>query len=1159
MGQFSVLRFASKWEGEKLKHYNWIRALVIWAVALSLAAVAFGQTITTGDIVGVVSDTSGAVVPGATVTLKSVDSGETRTATSNGQGQYRFPLLKPGNYVVSAATPGLKSNNMTIALLVGQAQEVNVVMSAQATSTTVQVTTEAPLVQTENANLETNYNAKQVADLPMPGGDLTTLAMTVPGVRVNVTGGSSNMNANGIPGASILYTLNGTDQNDPANNENNSGASNNLLGANEVEEVAVVLNAYSPQYGRMAGGQVNLVGGSGSNQFHGNVFHNYNWEELNANSFFNNLEGVPRPRSDAHQFGGKLGGPIKKNKLFGFVDSENLRYVLPASGVISIPSPQLEAYTLSHVPASTLPLYNDYFGLINAAPANSRAIPVTNGTGPLQDGNGHLGCGTGTFTGTSDGSAGIFGVNVPCALAAGTNETQLNTENYFTTRVDYNMTDNNKIFFRYNRDWGLQATGTSPISPLFNAQSYQPQDQGIVNDTWVITPTLVNNFVGSVLWYQAQFGVADFDKVIAAMPEGIAIADGGANGGGFPGGPNVTSPVGPGAYPYGYPVGRNVGHIQLNDDLSWTKGRHTLKAGFAYRRDRYTYTTIAENAFAGVYTLDDLADFANGKLNYSGTGLGSSFSQTYTPYGALHFRFPSIDGYVSDDWAVSKNLKLTFGLRLEENFNPSCVENCFALTNVPFDSSSYQGGVTVPYNATIIDKSSLFYNAEAPIPEPRVGFAWSPFGNSKTVVRGGIGLFATNYTDGLGGTLARQIPNEFTPSGLTFGNVGIASDPTSSAYSAQQSANAFFSGFSNGSTLAELKSAVAPASFSTPSISSFPNTFLTPHTIEWSFEIQQALNAHNLIDVSYIGNHGYDLQEDVNMNMYTTSTGISKYFGGTFGGLPTAAPDARFISVLQYANNGVSNYDAGTIQYRHNFAYGLQGQIHLTWSHALGTVGWYNPYNIGTGYGSLGFDNRLQSAADLVWTQPYKANNQVLNQLIKGWTFSAKVYAYTGAPFSVTDSKLPSEINSAGGVLTPLADLLVSSANGTSCGSAAVNAPCLAKTDFATYSSTSGVASPVQTNWGNIAPDSFRGPGYVDFDTTLSRNIAIKERYVFQIGAQAYNVFNHPNFANPSGSLSSGSFGEITTTLGPPTSIYGTGQGASVSGRVMVLTGKFTF
>jgi hypothetical protein len=169
------------------------------------------------------------------------------------------------------------------------------------------------------------------------------------------------------------------------------------------------------------------------------------------------------------------------------------------------------------------------------------------------------------------------------------------------------------------------------------------------------------------------------------------------------------------------------------------------------------------------------------------------------------------------------------------------------------------------------------------------------------------------------------------------------------------------------------------------------------------------------------------------------------------------------------------------------------------------------------------------------------------------------VFIYSGAPFSVTDSKLPSEVNSAGGVLRPLADLLVSSAFGTSCGAAAVNTPCLSKADFATYSTTSGVATKVQTDWGNIAADSFRGPGYVDFDANLTRSFKIKERMSLTLGIQAYNLFNHPNFANPSGALSSGSFGEITSTLGPPTSIYGTGQGASVSGRLAVLTGRFTF
>lgn len=1129
---------------------------ILVAFLVVLAPFTFSQSFTTADAVGVVTDSSGAVVPNATVTIRSAESGEARSVTTNDQGQYHFPLMKPGDYVITASAAGLKSNINKITLLVGQEQTVNIAMNAQGTNTIIEVNAEAPLLQAENANLETSFNQKQVVDMPMPGGDLTTLAMSAPGIRMNVAGGgSTNLNANGIPGAAVLFTLDGVDQNDPANNLNNSGASNNLLGANSVAEAAVVTNAYSPQYGRMAGAQLNMIGMSGTNQFHGNLFYNYNFQNLNANSFFNNLDAVPRGRSDAHQFGGRIGGPIWKNKLFAFFDDENLRYVLPAAGVVSLPSPQLQAYTLAHVPAASLPLYQDYFNLVSTAPGINRAVPITNGNGQLQDSLGHLGCGSGTFTGTPTGSGGTFGVTTPCAVALGTNNTQLNTERLYTIRVDANISNTQKMFFRFNNDTGVQATGTSPINPAFNAISVQPAYQGSFNHTYVITPNLVNSFVGGVLWYSALFGVQDFSKTSALIPEAIAVGDGGANGN-----TNVGFPtVGAATYPFGFPVGRDVGHIQFNDDLSWTKGRHTFKAGIAYRYDKYTYSSIAQNAFIGSYNLSDLADFANGKLNFTpSAGLGSNFTQSYPKYGALHFRIPSADFYVSDEWAVSKNLKVTYGLRFEKDFNPSCNETCFSLTNVPFNSPSYQGGASVPYSTTIQTKSNLFYNAEPVIYQPRVGIAWKPFGNDKTVIRTGFGLFSTNYSDGLTGTLANQIPNKFAPSGLIFGNIGLATDPTSSATSAQQSANAFFSGFGSGFTLAQIKAAVAPASFSTPSITSLPSTYRAPKDLEWSFEIEHSLTARNILIATYVGNHGYNLAETLNANMYTGAAGITRY-GGGFDGLPTAAPDPRFLSATQYFNNGISNYDGLTIGYRHSFTYGLTAQIHYTWSHSLGTIAYYNPFNINTGYGSQPFDSRHQTSGDLVWTQPHRFQNHFVNALASDWTIGAKLYIYSGVPFSVTDSKIPAQVNSAGGVLTPLADLLAPSANNISCGKASVNAPCLPKSDFATYQASSGVGTPIQTDFGNTAPDSFRGPGYFDIDTTLTRGFRIREKMSFTFGAQAYNTLNHANFANPSGSLSSGSFGLITSTVAQPTSIYGTGQGSSVSGRLIVLTGRFTF
>jgi hypothetical protein len=265
---------------------------------------------------------------------------------------------------------------------------------------------------------------------------------------------------------------------DPYNNLNNSGASNNLLGANEVAEAAVVLNAYSPQYGRMAGAQVNLIGKNGTNGVHGNAVYNYNDAIMNANSFFLNSAGTARARSVANLYGGAVGGPVRKNKTFFFVDLEGLRYALPTGGVVSFPTVELENYALAHAAPSAIPVYQAAIKLWNNAPGLNRAVNVTNGTGPLQDRNNHLGCGTHTFaTGAAssafpaspfvNGSSGArFGIDTPCARAYATTNSSVNVENYFVAKADHTISEKQKLNFRYQYDWGLQATSTSAISHL---------------------------------------------------------------------------------------------------------------------------------------------------------------------------------------------------------------------------------------------------------------------------------------------------------------------------------------------------------------------------------------------------------------------------------------------------------------------------------------------------------------------------------------------------------------------------------------------------------------------------------------------------------------------------------------------------------------------
>jgi hypothetical protein len=630
-----------------------------------------------------------------------------------------------------------------------------------------------------------------------------------------------------------------------------------------------------------------------------------------------------------------------------------------------------------------------------------------------------------------------------------------------------------------------------------------------------------------------------------------------------------------------YPNGRNVGHIQLSDDLSWSRGRHTFKAGFASRYDQYTYTSIASGITVGSYSLGDTADFAYGKLGYTSGGTFSSFSQSYTPYAAFHFVFPATGFYLSDDWNVTKDLKLNIGLRGEINQNPTCKETCFSET-VPssFPALGLTGvsttatpiSATTPYNATLSSRGSLFYDPQGVVWEPRIGFAYSPFGMKKTVLRGGIGLFTNTYTDGLGGTLGAQVPNKFTPTGLNAGYVGTASDPNSAEVTAATSANAFLSDFAKGYTLAQLQAAVAPAKFTTPSISTYPNQYDLAHSLEWNFELQHEFNSHNSISINYVANKSYQLSNSINLNefactvvqAYCTAANSQKYYGGAYGGLPTAPLDPRFVSVTQTVFNGYANFNSLTILLRHAFAYGLTGQFHYTWGHALGTNGYENPFNLEGSYGSLPTDIRHQAVSDLLWNQPFKTGNKIVNQVIVGWTIGLKSYFYSGQPFSVTDSNLASHINSSG-VTTGLADLIVPSEVNASCnGNTAVNGlSCLNKLDFATYANGVGVpgvaGQPIQLDWGNIAPDSFRGPHYLDFDTQISRNFKIKERVTLMLGAMGSNIANHPNFGNPSGSLTSSALGTITGTVQQPTSIYGTGQGASTSGRVVVFIGRISF
>lgn len=1115
------------------------------------ASFTYGQTITSGTVVGFVTDATGAVVPSASVTIQQTDTGTVRTTKTNESGQYRFPFLKPGEYVISAEATGQATNQAHFSLLVGQEQQVNLTLAVQSINQSVYVSSDTPLLETENANQATSYGLKEVENQPVNGGDITNIAFTTPGLRLNVGGGNTNFNVNGLPFSSALFTMNGADITEPYNLNNKSGASNNTLGANDIQEAAVIVNAFSAQYGRMAGAQVNYISKSGTNQFHGNLVENYNDAIFNANDYFKILEGTPRGRADANQYAASIGGPILRNKLLFFVNTEGLRYALPSSGTISLPSPQFQQYTLAHIPASSVPYYQQLFALYNAAPGIGRAVPVTNGNGPLQDGNNNLGCGKQTFPGTYvNGASGAqFGKDVPCAVAFGTNAASLNTETYVSGRVDYNISDKQKIYFRISRDWGIQASATSPISPIFNQQSNQPWTIPQVNYTYTITPNLVNNFIASGNWYSAVFGVANFPAAEAAFAGNITFNDGGANGSagnstgtGFA---NVNALL---------PTGRRGEQFQLIDDISWSHGHHTLQAGVNDRNNRISDSSISSGSIIGAYTFTDLTDFAVGFVNSTGTG--SKFTQSFPLLPTAHTRLNSLGFYGQDEWRARKNLNITYGVRFELQGNPSCKENCFSRLNTEFLAPGYQAGANIPYNTTIqTGLSKTFSDLEGIVYEPRLGIAWSPLGEGKTVIRGGVGLFANTFAGSVAANIFGNAPNKFTPS-VSYGDVALNTDPNSSQSVAFASNQAFQNGFSHGDTLTDLQSALGKVKFATPTFYAYPDHFNTIKVIEWSLEIEQPITPRDVFVLTYSGNHGYDeAVTNADSNAYIGTP--SRYPNG-FGSLPISIPDPRFSTVSQVLTSGYSNYNGLTAQVRHAFSYGFQAQAFYTWSHALQidppsgtstTQFVYNPYSLRAGYGATSFDTRNTFTADLLWTSP-KQSNRWLQSTLGNWTLGGKLYLYSGRPFSVTNSQIPGNLSTTFGG-TVLSDLLDTSLVHKGCSRSAVTTPCFTSAQFATRAQ--------QADFGNTAPNSFRGPGFFTVASQLTKKIPVTEHTAFELGASAYNLFNHPNFAVPTGDVTSGSFGSITSTVSSPTSIYGTGQGAIVSGRVLVLLGKFTF
>jgi len=1029
-------------------------------LCLFLTCTASAQTIVTGGFSGTITDPTGAIVPEATLTLTNSSTGESFVSTSTATGGYAFSLLKPGDYALVIKKDGFKTTSRKVSVLLGQNLTINVAMELGASTTTIEVTGEGALLQTENANIATTFDTRTVQNIPNPGNDITYVAQTAPGVSMNTTNGNGygNFSAFGLPGTSNLFTINGNDYNDPFLNLNNSGASNLLLGGNDVQEVAVVSNGYTGQYGRQAGAQVDYTTRSGTNSYHGSANYYYTGSTLNAEDYFLKASSQPKPFQNNNQWAADFGGPIKKDKAYFFVDTEGLRYVFATATQSFLPTQDFQNFVLSQIPASATSFYQKAFALYNGAKGAANAVPTPD---------------------TCAGVGSLPGGSTSCLGAVTLSGSSGNQEWLLIGRVDYSFNDNNKIFGRVKFDRGTQPTYADPINSAFNAISHQPQNEGQLNYTHIFSPSVANNFIFSDLSYSAVFQSSNLSLANQTFPEILCSAD------------TTMSCLGAigGFFPLGvfFPQGRNVQQWQIVDDLSIDKGRHNFKMGVNFRRDDVDDFHASELTNPPA-VLTSLAGFATDTVDTSTT-------QNFALSSPQPLAIYSLGLYFQDEVRINQKLKLTLAMRADRNSGGVCKSDCVSIPTLPFQNLSHNADI--PFNQMVTNgRSSVLRSVEKVVFEPRVGFAWTPM-NEKTVIRGGIGLFTDLYQ----GSILDNFTTNF-PQVVSFSVPGGSVDPSGAAsgVSLVQGCNtAFNTAFNSGQTLAQYQTAAPSCAAALPPLFDVTSKTQNPKFVEWNLEVQHTVARNTLLSVNYVGNHGYDI---LLINPYLNGFCTTAICGSGFTQLPLgAAPDARVAAVQQLTNGGYSNYEGLVASVQQNLWRGFTGRFSYTFSHALDNIsnGGISPYsfnnsillqidpsNPNASYASADYDARHQFSANYVWDIPFKSSNRWLNFVANGWQVAGTFFFRTGFAFSMIDGKqalgmVPNNLTQNGLLL---ATVLYAPAQGvpTTFGSSCITSACFSNSSFAT-----------PTNFNASARNGFRGPDYFNTDLNLKKSFALTE------------------------------------------------------------------
>ncbi|MGA3035006.1 MAG: carboxypeptidase-like regulatory domain-containing protein, partial [Terracidiphilus sp.] len=823
------------------------------------------QSGTSSAISGTVTDVSGAVVADASVTATEVDTKAERTGRTDAGGHYLFSQVNPGTYrIVVRLTGFADAVSEPTPVGVGRDVALNFTLQVNSATQTVEVTAQQGLLSLDNPNTSTTLEAKTIENLPNPGQDLTYVTQFAQGALMNTAGSSSdakaaggygNVEFNGLPATSNGYILDGYDSNDPWLGLNIGLSTNLVIGLDAVQESTVNTDSFSVDQGRYAVAQVNYFTKSGTNAFHGDLYEIWNGSLFNAEDYFLHANDTPgniakKPRSVVNEFGVSVGGPIRKDKLFFFAHYEGIRIALPIVSSITLPTLAYQQYVLGQLatggfdsvtgaslPAqpTEIPFYKNMFSLLPAPGGSPVAITAC----PL-DASGALlpAPAAGTLL---DGSG--------CASQQQRSLNNSDSENLIVVKIDHTINTKDSIWYRFQQDTGLQAEWTDPINQIFNAYSPQPQRTLVVGYTHIFSPRLVNQCNPGASWYSSVFEPNNYSQALETFP--IMLASGSDSV------PFTTI----GGLDDTFPQGRKVTQWQINDNLTWTRGRHTLHFGVNTRRVDTSDYDLGEGTVPTV-AYNDLAEFTYGAAFTAQQNFPVSLKERVA-VGNLEY-------YGMDTWKPSAKATFTYGMRVTWNTNVTSPQDLFSRMAGSFLDASH--ATYQPLHQVILGNvHNLFAATPLFVYQPRASIAYQF--RPRVAVHAGFGVFNDIIPQQIADSGLMNAPNDpsFTGGiGGQVGGLGIAPGVPGSAVDATASANKLFqTTFSSGGAPCAGIQPGAPTCPLAVSLNTFPSgTLKTPYYYQYNLGVEQQIGSRGNLRADFVGTRGLHEPYQVQLNGY---------------------------------------------------------------------------------------------------------------------------------------------------------------------------------------------------------------------------------------------------------------------------------------------------